>query len=126
MIVQKPRADNATAGDGVVEHREETIPGLSETGFDVGNDTAVVVKQTEDNCALRATGCRIGQNRAVQGVSLPEFSAHRSFPAIAGTFELHSRAGEPLSLEDPLYGGDRYLGSANTAGEFEFTKNERS
>jgi len=107
MVIEQQRTHDAAPGDGVVKDGEKALAGLTEAGFKVGDDAAVVVEQAENDDPLAAAGAGVVKHRAVQGITLPEFTAHGSLPAIAsGAFEFHSGTGEALVLEEALDGGD--------------------
>ena len=117
VIVQQEGTDDAAARDRVIEHGEEAMLGLAESGFEIRDDAAAVVEQPEDDDALRASGGGIEQDGAVKRVSLPELSAHGSFPTVASrAVKLHARAGQAAAAQQPRQGRDSDLAAADAAG----------
>jgi len=127
VIVQQEGTDDAAARDRVIEHGEEAMLGLAESGFEIRDDAAAVVEQPEDDDALRASGGGIEEDGAVKRVSLPELSAHGSFPTVAGrAVKLHARAGQAAAAQQALQGRDSDLAAADAAGQLELAHDKRA
>jgi len=127
VVVKQQRPGYAATGDGVVENREESVPGFAEAGLEIGNDAAAVVDQTEDDRVLAAAAGGVDKDGSVQCVSLPEFSTHGGLPAVAGrAVQLQPGARQPPAAQEPLHGGDINLVPADAAGQFQFAHDERA
>src|SRR5206468_12742287 len=73
MVIKKQAADDSPACDCVVQDGKEAVFGFAEAGFDIRNDPAPVIEQTEDDRCLGSPCGGIDEKRTVRGDGAPEF-----------------------------------------------------
>ena len=125
MIIQQEFTHDAAPGHRLIEHGEETLFGFTEAAFQIRNQPAPVIDEPENDHALLPPCCRIHQRRTMQRIGLPEFSAHRGFPAVSRrVIPLHAWHGQTMPVKQPLHTRPADLARGNPSGQFQFPQNQ--
>ena len=125
MVIQQKLSDDATAGNGLMQHPKKTFFCFTKTGFQIRDQPAAIVEQTKDDRALRATSRGVHQQRTMQRIALPEFSAHGGLPAIScRVVPLHARDRQAVPMKQPLHARHTGLAHLNPSRQFQFPQNQ--
>jgi len=88
VIIQKQAARGATAGDRIVKDSKEPVLGFTETGFEIRNDSAAIIEESEDDCQYCEPGGNLGRhrylNRQARTGNSPDNSVCRRLPMQGG------------------------------------------